>query len=65
MDRKTYAIECQTILRNSDQLELFGVMMELYKGADQEQTIKNINVVFMKNYKKYVPAGFETLKNEY
>jgi hypothetical protein len=40
-------------------------MMELYKGADQEQTIKNINVVFMKNYKKYVPAGFETLKNEY
>jgi T4 RnlA family RNA ligase len=64
-DRKTYAIECQTILRNTDQLELFGVMMELYKGADQEQTIKNINVVFMKNYKKYVPAGFETLKNEY
>lgn len=64
-DRKTYAIECQTILRNSDQLELFGVMMELYKGADQEQTIKNINAVFMKNYKKYVPEGFETLKNEY
>ena len=64
-DRKTYAIECQTILRNSDQLELFGVMMELFKGADQEQTIKNINGVFMKNYKKYVPEGFETLKNEY
>lgn len=65
-DRKTYAQTAQNTLRNVEQLELFGVMMELYKGASHDETINNINNVFLKNYKKYVPEKYvTTVKIEY
>lgn len=57
-DRKTFALECQTTLRDRGELELFGVMMELYKGASSDQTITNINSVFIKNFKKHVPEKY-------
>lgn len=57
-DRKTYAIEAQTKLKNDDKLELFGTMMEMFKGVSQEETMMNLNSVFLKNFKKYVPEQY-------
>lgn len=62
LDRKTFAQTAQNVLREKNQLELFGVMMELFKGANHDDTINNINRVFMKNYKQYVPEKYLTLK---
>lgn len=63
-DRKTYAVEAQTKLKNDDKLELFGVMMEMFKGASKDETMENLNNVFLKNYKKYVPEEYIELKTE-
>lgn len=63
-DRKTYAIAAQTKLKNDDKLELFSTMMEIFKGADQESTMNNLNMVFLKTYKKYVPVEYQTVSEK-
>lgn len=60
-DRKTFAISAQTKLKADGKLELFGVLMEMYKGVDETTTMNNLNMIFMKNYEKYVPEQYKVL----
>ena len=58
LDRKSYAIACQTKLKADGVLELFGLMMGLFKGDEPETAMSNLSDVFMKNYKKHVPVEY-------
>lgn len=63
LDRKSYAIGGQTKMKNDNKLELFSVLMEIYKGSELEQTMNNLNMVFLKNYKTYVPEEYVVSKS--
>lgn len=58
-DRRTYAIEGQTYFKNLNRYELFSVLMLMYGGKlDADSMVEEINKVFLKQYLKYVPAKY-------
>lgn len=62
-DRKGYAINAQLAFNEAGLFELFSISMMLYTGRlDQENMVKEINKVFMKNCAKYVPEEYLVTK---
>ncbi|ADG60124.1 RNA ligase and tail fiber protein attachment catalyst [Acinetobacter phage Acj9] len=57
--QKDYAVNGQTHFAAIGRPELFGISMMLFNGRlDQEQMVKEINKVFLKNCKKFIPQEY-------
>lgn len=59
-ERKNFAIKAQTILKGCDQPYFFGILMKAYeKGINSDTIVDQLNDVFMKNFKFYVPDEYK------
>lgn len=58
-DRKTFALQAQTQLKNSNEFYLFSLLMKYYQnGLDSSSMIDNLNSIFMKYFEQFVPEQY-------
>lgn len=59
-DRKDYAVNAQINFQKLGKFELFGIAMQLFTGRlDSESMVNEINKVFIKNCKNYIPEEYK------
>lgn len=59
IDRKAFALKAQQYANQAGYPFIFSTMMNMYSGQmDQEKMVENLGSLFLKNWKKFVPAAY-------